>query len=172
MPMRMCRKKNTPALQVGSKPHWKAVWWFLRKLYSLMSGYYPRSSEHQDTIHRPQDPEKKEDQSVSDSVLLRGGTKYRSKYGDKVWSRDWRKGHPETAPPVYPSHVQSTNPDVSVDADKCLLTGAWYGHLIRDPARSLQGRGRCSQPIIGLCTGSPMEETEKGLNLLKGFATP
>ena len=46
MTIRMCRKKNTPALQEGSHPRWKSVWWFLGKLYSLMSGYYPRSSEY------------------------------------------------------------------------------------------------------------------------------
>jgi hypothetical protein len=28
------------------------------------------------------------------------------------------------------------------------------------------------QPTIGLSTGSPMEELEKGLKKLKGFATP
>jgi hypothetical protein len=33
-------------------------------------------------------------------------------------------------------------------------------------------RGRCSQPTIELCTGSPMEALEKGLKELKGFATP
>jgi hypothetical protein len=32
-------------------------------------------------------------------------------------------------------------------------------------------RGGCSQPTIGLSTGSPMEELEKGLKELKGFAT-
>ena len=33
-------------------------------------------------------------------------------------------------------------------------------------------RGGCSQPTIGLSTGSPMEELEKGLKELKGFVTP
>jgi hypothetical protein len=33
-------------------------------------------------------------------------------------------------------------------------------------------RGRCSQPNNGLSTGSPIEELEKGLKELKGFATP
>jgi hypothetical protein len=32
--------------------------------------------------------------------------------------------------------------------------------------------GGCSQPTIGISTGSPMEELEKGLKELKGFATP
>ena len=43
---------------------------------------------------------KKEDQSVGASVLLEGEQNtHRSKYGDKVWNRDWRKDHSETAPP-------------------------------------------------------------------------
>jgi hypothetical protein len=33
-------------------------------------------------------------------------------------------------------------------------------------------RGRCLQSTIGLSTGSPKEELEKGLIELKGFATP
>ena len=33
-------------------------------------------------------------------------------------------------------------------------------------------RGGCSQPTIGLSTGSTMEELEKLLKDLKGFATP
>jgi hypothetical protein len=33
-------------------------------------------------------------------------------------------------------------------------------------------RGRCLQPTIELITRSPTEELEKGLNELKGFATP
>jgi hypothetical protein len=33
-------------------------------------------------------------------------------------------------------------------------------------------RGGCSQPFIGLSTGSPMEEIEKGPKELKGFAAP
>jgi hypothetical protein len=33
-------------------------------------------------------------------------------------------------------------------------------------------RGRCSQPSIGLSTRSPVEEPEKELEELKGFAAP
>jgi len=33
-------------------------------------------------------------------------------------------------------------------------------------------RGECLQPIIELRMGSPLEELEKGLKELKGFATP
>jgi hypothetical protein len=66
---------------------------------------------------------KKEDQSVDTLILLRRRTTgtYRSKYVDKVLSRDRRKGHPETVPPRDSSHNQLTNPDTIVDAKKCLL---------------------------------------------------
>jgi hypothetical protein len=46
------------------------------------------------------------------------------KYRDNEWSRDCRKGHPETFPPEDPSHMQTPNPDTIADATKCLLTGA------------------------------------------------
>jgi hypothetical protein len=39
----------------------------------------------------------------------------------------------------------------------------------REPDKYRDG---CLQPIIGLSTGSPMEELEKGMKELKGFATP
>jgi hypothetical protein len=54
-----------------------------------------------------------------------------------VWSKDWRKGHPETAPPGDSSHIQSPNPDI-VDAGKCLLIEAWYGYLLRGSTRAWQ----------------------------------
>jgi hypothetical protein len=57
---------------------------------------------------------------------------------DKVWSRDWRKGHPETAPPRDPSHIQLPNPDTIVESNKCLMTGAWYSCLLRGSASAWQ----------------------------------
>jgi hypothetical protein len=57
---------------------------------------------------------------------------------DKVWSRDWRKGHPETAPPGDSSHIQSPNLDTIVDVNKCLLTDAWYSCLLRGSASAWQ----------------------------------
>ena len=65
-----------------------------------------------------------------DLVLLRRG----NKYGNKVWSRDWSKGHSETAPPGDPFHIQLPNPDTIMDVNKCLLTGAWYSCLLRGSA--------------------------------------
>jgi hypothetical protein len=46
-----------------------------------------------------------------------------------------RKGHPETAPPRNPSHLQTPNPDTIADAKKCLLTGAGYSCPLRGSAR-------------------------------------
>jgi hypothetical protein len=63
---------------------------------------------------------------------------HRSKYGDKVWSRDWRKGHLVTVPPEDSSHIQFPNPDTIVDAKKCLQKGAWCDCLLRGPTRVLQ----------------------------------
>jgi hypothetical protein len=84
---------------------------------------------------------KKTDQSVNASVLLRRGNKT-LKEGNmetKVWKRDWRKGHPETAPsPGDPFHKQSPNPDTIVDAKKCSLAGAWYSCLLRGSASAWQ----------------------------------
>ena len=40
------------------------------------------------------------------------------------------------------------------------------------PFQNLMNTVRYSQPTIALSTGSPMEELEKGLKELKGFATP
>jgi hypothetical protein len=57
---------------------------------------------------------------------------------DKVWSRHWRKGHPETAPPGKPSHIQPPNPGTMADANKSLLTGAWYSCLLRGSAIAWQ----------------------------------
>jgi len=71
---------------------------------------------------------KKEDQSVDASVLLRRGNKIpkgrdmETKCG--VETPDVRKGHPETAPPGDPPHIQSPNPVTIVDVKKYLLTGA------------------------------------------------
>ena len=53
-------------------------------------------------------------------------------------SRDWRKGHPETAPPGDPSHIQTPNPETIADAKKCLLKGACNTCLLRDSARAWQ----------------------------------
>jgi hypothetical protein len=72
-------------------------------------------------------PKKKEDQNVDASVLFMrvSNTYSEEEIWDKVWSRDWRKGHPETVPPGDPSHIKPPNQDTIVDARKCLLMEAW-----------------------------------------------
>ena len=55
---------------------------------------------------------------------------------NKEWSRGWRKGHPETAPPRDPSHLQTPNLDTIADAKKHLVTGAWYSCPLRGSARA------------------------------------
>jgi hypothetical protein len=75
---------------------------------------------------------------VDASVLLRRWNKIWSKYGDKVWSRDWSKGHPETAQPEHLSRIQSPNSDTIVDAKKSMLTEAWDSCLLRGSARTWQ----------------------------------
>jgi hypothetical protein len=59
-------------------------------------------------------------------------------YRDKVWSRDWRNDHPETAPPGDPSHKHPPKPDTILDANNSLLTGAWYSCLLRGSASAWQ----------------------------------
>jgi hypothetical protein len=51
-----------------------------------------------------------------------------------VWSRD----QTETASPGDPLHIQSPNSDTIVDANKCLVTGAWYSCLLRGSASAWQ----------------------------------
>ena len=71
--------------------------------------------------------------------------------------------------PWDPSYLQTPKPDTIADADKHLLTGAWYGCPLRGSASLKQMQ---IQPIIGLIPGTPMEELEEELKELKGIATP
>ena len=48
-----------------------------------------------------------------------------------MWSRVKRKGHPETALPGDPSHMQLQNPDTIADAGNLLLIRGWYGWLLK-----------------------------------------
>ena len=82
---------------------------------------------------------KKKDQSLDTSIFLEGGTKYPwTEYRDKVWSRAWRNGYPETSPPGDPSHKQLPKPDTVVYANKSLLTGAWYSCPLRGSTSAWQ----------------------------------
>jgi hypothetical protein len=74
---------------------------------------------------------KKENQSVDTLFLRRKGKQNIHGRSYKVWSRDGRNDHAETAPPGDPSHIQSPNTDTIVDSNKYLLTGARYISLMR-----------------------------------------
>jgi hypothetical protein len=69
-------------------------------------------------------------------------------------------------------HIHLLIEDNSVDANKCLLTGALYSWLLRGSAPDMYREEGCLQPSIGQSTGSPMEELEKVPKELKGFAAP
>jgi hypothetical protein len=57
-----------------------------------------------------------------------------SKGTKKKWSRDWRKGHPETDPFRDLSHLQTPNTDTIAYAKKRLLKEVWYRCPLRDSA--------------------------------------
>ena len=88
-------------------------------------------------------------------------------------SRDWRKGHPESAPPGDSSHIQLPHPDAIVDARKCLLSGAWYSCLLRVSARAWQIQrwmlavNHWTEP-----GGFQREKLQKVLKELRGSAAP
>jgi hypothetical protein len=121
---------------------------------------------------------KKKGQSVDSSILLRRGNKIITGWnmGDKLWSRDWRKVHPETFPPGGSSHIQTwkpnKNPDTISDAKKCLLTGAWNSCLLRVSVRAWQIQMWMLTANHWTEHRDPMEELGEGPKELQGFATP
>jgi hypothetical protein len=70
--------------------------------------------------------------------------------------------------PGDPSHLQLPNPDTIVYVNNCLLTGAWYNWLLRGSAKAWLIQVDAPR----LSTRSPVEDVEKGLKELKGFAVP
>ena len=97
---------------------------------------------------------------------------HRGKYGDKVQSRDWRKGHPETVPPGDSSHIQLPKPDNIVDAKKCMLKGAWYGCLLRGFARALQIQRRMLAANYWTERGVPNRGVSEGTEGIEGVCNP
>jgi hypothetical protein len=117
---------------------------------------------------------KKENHSMDTYIHLRRGEQntHGRSYRDKLWSRDWRNYHLETDLPGDPSHLQSPNPDtVWMPTFACRqepgIVISWEVLPVTH-----KYRGGCSQPSIGLSTGSRMKELEKGPKELKRFAAP
>jgi hypothetical protein len=116
-------------------------------------------------------PKKKEDQSVDASVLLRRGNtiltggNMETECGTETEGKAIQRLPHLGLHPIYryqtllqmPRSACWQEPDRAVSWEPLLEPGKY--------------RGGCSQPTIGLSTGSPMEELEKGLKELKGFAT-
>ena len=95
----------------------------------------------------------------------------KGKTGTIKWNIDWRKGHPETAPPRDPSHLQTPNSTTITD----IKNACW-----EEPGMAItweflpapdQYRYRYSQLTMWLSPGTPMEELGEGLKELKGIAT-
>ena len=97
---------------------------------------------------------------------------HRSNDGDKLWSRDWRTGHPETALPGDSSYKQTPNPSTIMDNKKCILKGTCYDCPLRGPSKALhkQRQMPAANPRTG--RGHILEELEGELEELKGFAAP
>jgi hypothetical protein len=93
-------------------------------------------------------------------------------YEDKVLSTNWRKGHPETVPPGDSSHIQLPNPDTIVDAKKCMLKGAWYGCLLRGPARTLQIQRRMLAANNWTEHGVPTRDVREETEGVEGVCSP
>jgi hypothetical protein len=109
---------------------------------------------------------KKEYQRVDNSK--REQNTHGRSYRDKVWCRDWRNEHPETAPPGDPSHKQPPNPDTR----QMPTRACWQKPDIAVSWEALPVPGRyrngCSQSSIGQSSRSLMKELEK-VPVLAGF---
>jgi hypothetical protein len=117
---------------------------------------------------------KKEDQSVDTFILLRRGnkipmegiteTKYEAETEGMTIQRLPHLGihsiynHQTQTLLCMPTRACWQEPDIAV---------SWEALPVPDKYRS-----GCSQPSIGLSTGSPLKELEKGSKELKGFAAP
>ena len=115
---------------------------------------------------------KKENQNVDTLSLLRMGKipmegVIDTKFGAEMEGRTiQRLPHPG----IHPINNHQTQTLWQMPISACWqepdIAVSWEALLEPD-----KDRGGSSQPTIGLSTGTPMEELEKGLKELKGFAT-
>ena len=117
---------------------------------------------------------KKEDQSVDTSVLLRRGNKILMGANTETKCRTQTEGMAIQRllhlgiHPIYSYQMQTLLWMLrSVCWQESNIAVSWGA--FSEPGKY---RGGCLQPTIGLIMGSPMEELDKGLKELKGFATP
>jgi hypothetical protein len=90
---------------------------------------------------------------------------------DKVWSRDWRKDHPENALPRDPSHKQPLNPDTIAYTNKILPTGPWYSCLLWGYASAWQIQKWMLSVIHWMEHSVPREGARESTQELKGSST-
>ena len=115
---------------------------------------------------------KKEDQSVGASVFLRKGRKYSQ---EQLWRKSveqrLKNRTPRDCPTWDSSYKQSSqNPNTLwMQRNSCRRKPIWLSP--ESLSELYKYRGRCYQPTFGLRTLSQIEELEKGLKELEGFAT-
>jgi len=107
---------------------------------------------------------KKEDLIMDVLDLLRKENKntHRRKHRDEVWSRDWKAIHKLPHMDMNPIYSHQTQATLLMPRSACWqeLDIAVFWEALPEPDNY---RGGCLQPTIGLRTGSPIEELEKGL---------
>jgi len=96
----------------------------------------------------------------------------RRKYGDKVWSRDWRKGHPETAPPAVHPICRHQTQSLLLMAKKFMLTGSWYNCLLRGSARAWQIQRRMLAANYCTENGVPIRGVGESIEGAEGVCNP
>jgi len=95
-------------------------------ILSMISGYYHKSLEYPRCNSQTTWSSRQRKNKVwmflsffeGEPKILTG------KYGENLWSRDWRKGHPKTAPPGDLDHIKPPNLDNIANAKKWMLTGS------------------------------------------------
>ena len=117
---------------------------------------------------------KKEDQSVDASVLLRRGDKIPTGGDTETKCGAKTEGKAIQSLPhlgIHPIYSHQTQILLWMPSSACWQEPniAVYWESLPEPDKY---RGGYSHPTIGLRTGSPMEEVEKGPKDLKGFAAP
>jgi hypothetical protein len=84
----------------------------------------PGTRDTQDTIYKPHETQKKEDQSVNTLILLRRGNKIPMQAVRQNVQHRLKESSSLDCPNWDPTHIQSPNPDIIMDAKMGVLTGA------------------------------------------------
>jgi hypothetical protein len=105
-------------------------------MHSLISGYYPKSSEY--LRYNSQTTWSSRWRKTKVWILqyfLEGGTKFSQEQIHRQSMEQILTDRPSSDSPTWGS---TSYTDTTVDAKKYLLTGVWYSFLLRDFARAWQ----------------------------------